>query len=351
MDNSHLLSIIIPVYNGAHYIHSLINSIQLHNQDFIDQIEIILVNDGSTDDSDSVCNSLKEKNLGVSYYIKDNGGIASARNYGMSKAKGKYITFCDQDDTLIKSYLPFLDYLQKCNGDVLVSNFYVSQGDELHKKDVIKKDCQYERSDIEKILAFFIGEGELMNNNEIDAMKLTILPNTIWNGIYKKDLIDINNIQFHKFVDFEDDWLFIISVLFAAKRLCVSEDAYYCWTINPNSESHTRKYISDFYQKRKALYQWVDQKVERLAIDPLRVANYKRKVLVQNVVWGFYNACRLDVRSYLKEIVQGEELIDKIGNYQSPVGRLGILYYFLLKKRYYRIAYYLNKYTFNRSYH
>lgn len=348
---SHLLSIIIPVYNGAKYIQSLVNSIILQSHDIIDRIEIILVNDGSTDNSDSVCNSLKERIPCISYYRKENGGIASARNYGMLKAKGKYIAFCDQDDTLIKSYAPFIEYLQKSNSDVLISNYYTSQSEMQQKKNVIKNNCQYERFDIEKILAYFIGEGELLKSNEIDEMNLTALPNSIWNGIYKKELIDINNIQFRKFVDFEDDWLFIISVLFAAKHLCVSTEAYYCWTINPHSESHTRKYIPDFFTKRTALYRWVDSIVEKLAIAPTRVDSYKRKVLTQNVIWGFYNACCLDIRLFLNEIVQCEKIIDKIGNNKYPVGRLGNFYFFLLKRRYYRVAYYLNKYTFNRTYH
>ncbi len=90
-----LVSIIVPVYNGADLI-----SKTTHNllQQSYQNIELILVNDGSTDDSGTIINELAKLDYHVKSFHKTNGGIASARNYGILKASGKFIALCDQDD-------------------------------------------------------------------------------------------------------------------------------------------------------------------------------------------------------------------------------------------------------------
>ena len=65
---------------------------------------------------------------------KENGGIASARNYGLRYASGQFITFCDQDDMVLKAYLPFIEVMQKNNCDTLITDVTVSQGGQLKKQ-------------------------------------------------------------------------------------------------------------------------------------------------------------------------------------------------------------------------
>lgn len=85
--NEILLSVILPVYNGVHYHSQLIDSIIDKNKELIDKIEITLVNDGSTDDSLVYCKELAEKIKQIKITTKENGGIASARNYGLKFAQ------------------------------------------------------------------------------------------------------------------------------------------------------------------------------------------------------------------------------------------------------------------------
>ena len=89
------ISIIIPVYNGEKYIKRCLNSII--NQSYKD-IEVIVVNDGSTDNSESIINDFVSKNTNFKYIKKDNGGLSDARNYGVKNATGDYICFVDVDD-------------------------------------------------------------------------------------------------------------------------------------------------------------------------------------------------------------------------------------------------------------
>lgn len=345
------LSIIITVYNGEEYIERLLSSIFECNTKNMSKLEIIIVDDGSKDNSLSICKDLTYKYNQIRVFHQKNGGIASARNLGLSQAKGEYVTFCDQDDSVVKGYMPFLETMENSGSDVLISNYFTRLEDKVVKKEVITKSGLYEKEDIYSILSFFIGEGELMKKEELLSKSLPVIPSSIWNGIYRREMLDANSIIFHSFVDYEDDWLFIISNLFAAKRLLVTKDAYYCWSINPLSESHSRKYIPDFYTKRKTLYEWVDRIVDQLPVSREKVMSYREKVKTQTVLWGFYNACNLQLSSYLREMACLDEIQTSISDDSFRIGRLGRLYLYLLRKHYYKCAYYINNYTNKRSYH
>ena len=95
------VSIIMPVYNSEKYLEHAVNSIL--SQDF-DDFELILVDDGSPDNSGQICDDFAKKDKRVKVIHKQNGGICSARNAGLDLAQGEYIGFCDNDD----EYLPHL---------------------------------------------------------------------------------------------------------------------------------------------------------------------------------------------------------------------------------------------------
>lgn len=107
------VSIIVPVYNKKEYLDSVLENIQ--QQEF-DDFECILVDDGSTDGSQSICNSFSEKDDRFITIHQPNAGVSNARNTGLIKAKGKYITFIDADDTID------LDYLKKLVDDIEITN-------------------------------------------------------------------------------------------------------------------------------------------------------------------------------------------------------------------------------------
>lgn len=96
------ISVIVPIYNAEKFLHYCIDSIL--NQSFVD-FEILLVNDGSTDNSGKICDKYAEKDTRVKVIHKQNGGVSSARNAGIEAAKGEYICFVDSDDYLESNYL------------------------------------------------------------------------------------------------------------------------------------------------------------------------------------------------------------------------------------------------------
>lgn len=97
-----VVSIIVPVYNIKQYLENCIDSIILQS---FESKELILVDDGSTDGSDKICDKYAEKYSWIRAYHQDNGGLSAARNSGIRQAQGKYITFVDGDDYLNRNYL------------------------------------------------------------------------------------------------------------------------------------------------------------------------------------------------------------------------------------------------------
>lgn len=115
------LSIIIPVYNVEKYIDECLMSIVEQN---VENIEVILINDGSTDNSGIICEEYCKKYRYITLYNQENQGLSMARNQGMSLASGKYILFLDSDDYLVKDTLKALvDFLAESEEDVIVGKY------------------------------------------------------------------------------------------------------------------------------------------------------------------------------------------------------------------------------------
>lgn len=117
------ISVIIPVYNVEKYIEKCVKSIL--NQT-LKNYELILVDDGSTDNSGKICDKLACENNNINVYHKTNGGLSDARNYGVNKSSGKYITFIDSDDYVRCDYLELLyNAMEKKAADISVVHHQV----------------------------------------------------------------------------------------------------------------------------------------------------------------------------------------------------------------------------------
>lgn len=126
-----LVSIIVPVYNVEKYLKKCVDSII--NQTY-KNLEIVLVDDGSTDNSRNICDEYAKKDSRIKVIHKQNGGLSDARNVGIDNSKGKYITFIDSDDTIENDYVEYLYSLLKkyktklsiCNYNVITNNKIIS---------------------------------------------------------------------------------------------------------------------------------------------------------------------------------------------------------------------------------
>lgn len=123
-----LLSIIVPVYNVKSYLKKCVESII--NQTYTN-LQIILVDDGSTDGSQDICDEFAQRDSRIVVIHKENGGQSTARNVGMDRAKGVYIAFVDSDDWLEPNmYEALISQLEKHEADIVACSFYECKGDE-----------------------------------------------------------------------------------------------------------------------------------------------------------------------------------------------------------------------------
>lgn len=180
------LSVIVPIYNVEEYLENCIESIL--NQTFKD-FELILVNDGSTDNSLYICYEYMSKDNRIKVIDKDNGGVSSARNRGIKIAKGEYIAFVDPDDDIESNmYEELMNRITKYNVDIVISSFkYV---------DLIKNNTIYQKiwSKTEKV----IDKDEIKNEIFYDLLSFKEgygIYNPV-NKIYRKDILLKNNIIF-----------------------------------------------------------------------------------------------------------------------------------------------------------
>lgn len=174
------VSIIVPVYNVEKYLDKCLYS--LANQT-LKNIEIIVVNDGTKDNSQNIIDKYTKKYKNIKSFIKENGGLSDARNYGIKKATGKYIGFVDSDDYIdLTMYEKLYNKIISDDYDVAICDLYR----------VFDKKLLYTSSNLKK---------DLLNKDEINKAMLNIYP-TAWNKLYKKELFE--NIQFKKNVWFED---------------------------------------------------------------------------------------------------------------------------------------------------
>ena len=256
-----MLSVVIPVYNGEKFILETIQNIQTSTYtDF----ELIIVNDGSKDKSEEIIRQIAREEKRIKYFYKENGGIVSARNYGMEQAAGEYICFVDQDDVVMPDmFETLIRDMEENQADFAQGGVTNSLGEISGKTDdamdVLKKGTkEYEES----YGALILRGNVIQTSKKIDC--------NIWNKIYRLDFLRKNQIWFHTFLDYEDDWLFVINALKYAKSVTLRKKVVYAWREHEESESRNRvvkdKYLENFYEKHCALKEFLLESLREVSL-------------------------------------------------------------------------------------
>ncbi len=209
------VSVIVPVYNVEKYISKCLDS--LVNQTF-KNFEIIIVNDGSTDNSEKIIQEYLKNNKNMSYFKIKNSGQAVARNLGIKKSKGNLITFVDSDD-YIDSYMleKLYDNMKATNSDISICNLYKVYGDKTIKF------LNYNKYTDDEVVNYMISHSGPVGR------------------LYKKSLFVDNNIYFLENCIYED--LATIPLLgIYAKKISYIDDCLYYYIIRKNSSMNQLKY-------------------------------------------------------------------------------------------------------------
>lgn len=228
-----ILSVIIPIYNSEKYLERCIESV-VNQAD--DTIEIILVNDGSTDGSQKICEKYTCQYENVKLLVKENGGLSSARNYGLTYAQGMYVAFLDSDDMWSSDFIEDLKNYFKTEWDILNFNYCFERSLNV-----------YEQNGTKNV--------EIFNQNEfIDLFNKNALGNQICFRIYKRSLFE--NISFPLGRYYEDIATFYRLILEANKIMCVDYDYYIYNIINEASitKQVTRKHLEDMLKSTNEMY-------------------------------------------------------------------------------------------------
>ena len=184
-----LISIIVPIYNVEKYLRMCLDSIEHQTYS---NIEVLLINDGSPDSSDEICQEYVARDSRFRYFEKENGGLSDARNYGIERSNGKYLTFVDSDDWLSLTYVEDLYQAAIRNDADTVVSHYTIYNESDRNYYVHIWDDYYEKN--------YTGEELIMELPQLELNGYVYI--TSWGILFKKKLF--NNIRFPKGKVIED---------------------------------------------------------------------------------------------------------------------------------------------------
>lgn len=218
--NNIKVSVIIPVYNSKQYLKQCLDSVV--NQTLKD-IEIIIVNDGSTDNSIEIIQDYSNNCKNIKVINKQNEGCYKARNVGLETAKGEYIAFLDSDDYIeFNMYEKLYSKAKETDADIVSSNYSILENNKIKIVDF--------SSSIELL--------KKTNNKLIDAENI-LLDAIIWSRIFKRQMIVDKGIHFHSDIHAADDAFFHVVTMLNANKIVYIPDILYTYRISRNGSITT----------------------------------------------------------------------------------------------------------------
>ena len=234
-----LVSIIIPIYNSSKFLKKLLNNVIC--QSYKD-IEIILIDDGSKDDSLQICKEFQQKDERIKVISKENGGVSSARNKGIEMATGKYITFVDSDDNIDKNYI-----------NTLVNNIEENCLVKVNTKNTLEEEIISKEKYIKGIVS-----GKIQG--------------VCWGYLFEKELL--NNIKFDVNTSYMEDTVFIIQYLFRISKIKVLKEQLYYHEVNEEGLTNSNK-----LEEKINGYMYSINKIEKILMDnKIEKISYKKYI-------------------------------------------------------------------------
>ena len=215
------VSVIIPVFNAEKFLVDCIKSVC--NQTFKD-IEIILLDDGSTDNSLQICRMMSKYDKRIVVINKENTGVADTRNVGLDCAKGEYIFFCDSDDLLVQDCLMrLISIAQEQNADLVCGKLGRFRNDCYSAEQLSNK--------LECITYEVLDSVSALNSyGEEDSVCGYIAPK-----LFSKHIIDQNGLRFNKEIKYIEDTLFSIEYIEHCKKIVSLKDVLYLYRLHDDS--------------------------------------------------------------------------------------------------------------------
>lgn len=247
------VSVIIPVYNAERYLDACVMSI-LQQKDV--SVEIILVDDGSTDSSPVICNRYADEYGNISVVHIINSGQSVARNTGLKMAKGRYVTFTDNDDKMLPSMLSkMVSAGDRYYADIVCCNY-----NEIDENGVIS---HTESTNQEYILTHEEALVHFYSKNKIHSQ--------CWSKLYRRQVLAEFNVV-NEPVRYDEDIIFNIKAFRVARKIVIIDEPLYLYTNRTDSVVHSH------WRNKKYMDRYIDDNIKRLEITAEAVRNESSQV-------------------------------------------------------------------------
>ena len=267
------ISIIVPIYNVEEYLEECLNSLANQTKD---NIEIIMVDDGSTDSSAEIAKKFEKEYSNFFLYQKENGGLGNARNYGVKYAKGKYIAFVDSDDKVTRNmYELMYNLAEKNKSDLTICNVvrFNSKGisaSQLHKH---------------------IFKDGIQSNTHITKLPELIYDTTAWNKLILKEFWDKHKFKYPEKILYEDIPV-TIPMHYFANNVSIVREAGYFWRVRDGVNKSITQNAGEMrnLEDRITVLKMVDDFFETNNLNMYKKAFYYK--VLETDLMIFINKCR-----------------------------------------------------------
>lgn len=340
---SNLVSVIIPVYNTEKYLRSCVESVlnQTHQE-----LEIILVNDGSSDNSPSICDDFVKKDNRIKVIHKENEGLGYTRNCGLKYATGTYVSFFDSDDLLEKNTYEYcIREMRKYQADACYfgRKTFTESGEYTVNTNIptklVYKGCEVSEEFSKHYIGWFQNEQTMPYIKESSCCAL-----------YRRDIIERNNLQFPSEREcLSEDAFFNMDICRKASCVIIIPEDFYHYRYNPNSL--TTKYDAERFKRIVGYYHKLLEYIEKFpeVADGRERVDYKFFALIRGIIkreieQSSLLECRNIIRK-IKEIAVFQDVALAIcGVNEDKVDRNTKIFLSWLKNRRYIIIYLFYKF-------
>lgn len=320
-----MISVVIPAYNAESAIEKTVLCVLKQSyRDF----EVIIVDDGSTDRTYEICNSISEKDGRVKVIRKENNGVSIARNVGIEYATGEYLVFCDSDDFW---EIDYLDKMKNCCND---------------KKSIPVCEYYVEYSNRVRTSAFFIQEGISWIDSIIEVFKSGHF-NQIWNKMYDLNIIHKYKITFDEKLSLGEDFFFNFNYVKHSRYKFVPIYLPLYHYNRMGNETLDHKYHKDFFEIQKEIFEtFADFCIKNGAVNSLNILYcmyFNALVVAVDNLYLNKNA-KLRERKANRQLILFDHTFDKVINNLS--GGAKIIYRIrlcMLRHGLYKMDYWLRE--------
>lgn len=275
-------SVIIPIYKAESTLERCLDSLLKEGRE---DVELLLINDGSPDNSGEICDKYAVKYPSIRYFVKENGGVSTARNLGLDEAKGEYILFVDSDDYVSKGYFSAIDKaLDEKHPDMLLFGYQNFGG----RSSAWNNGSFYENT-------------EYAIATRASKVIRDYLFSSLWSKAFRRDIIEKQHLRFNDKLAIGEDQTFIFSYAMHIKSLkSIKTLLYYVNVENEDSLSRKRRdYLTE--QLLKSNLEMIS------ALDKSELSDEAKKAYMKALSWMFYRGAYSCSKELLKYELNGRE--------------------------------------------